>query len=404
MAWLLSPFMVSCGPDVVYDLPDGDKFDNLYLVQAVNPPRTTKIFMLEDQVQTANYSAFYSGLKAPKDIHITFEVDPELVDAYNQANQTNFKMMPEGSFEIEATEAVIPAGQSRTNLMKVSLNTFGYMEAFEEYLLPLAMKTDDVKMNESLSVIYYQVSASYEPGNVPCREVGSGIADAVEIFSYNDKCLLARSADGKLRRYGYNASENTFSAGTVMKTDWTNGPHGALFCISAGRENTLQVVYGSLFQWWALSLNEDGTVIPDLNATTDRTLVTGGCGIFDQSIWSVHPTGYVVRTGYNSILYYPMASNWKAPSGAGVWTEFNFKTYSKMMIYGYDFIGIDDSGNMWHHKFSTATSTFANPTKLGSGWEDYTHVIPFGNSLLARDADGVLWEYEFDIRGFWALK
>ena len=44
---LFPALVVSCGHDVVYDLPDGDKFNHVYLLQAVDNPRPVQIFMIE---------------------------------------------------------------------------------------------------------------------------------------------------------------------------------------------------------------------------------------------------------------------------------------------------------------------------------------------------------------------
>lgn len=396
---LVPALLLSCGQDVVYELPDGDKFNHVYLLQAVDNPRPVQIFMIEGETQTTNYTAFYSGLKAPKDIHLSFEIDMDLVQAYNEANQTNYQMMPEGSYELETTEAVISAGESRTQPMKINLRSFGYIEAFQEYLLPLVLKTDDMKMNENLNVIYYLVSASYQPGEVPCREVNANVTEPLEMFSYNDVCLLTRTVDGTLRRYGYDSENEKFMAPTVVQEGWTEelAPY-----ISAGGANTLQVINQN-WTWIVIPASEDGTQIKNLGEYS--SVISGGCDIFDRSIWNAHPTGFLARwSGTGNMQYYPMTSDWQGLGGSAATTEFNFGIYDKIFVYGQDLIGIDGAGDLWLHKFSAADNKFASPVKKGSGWDDFTHVTPFGTNLIARDRDGKLWLYEFDLRGFWALK
>lgn len=399
MLSLLPALVVSCGKDVVYDLPDGDKFNHVYLLQAVDNPRPVQIFMVEGETQTTSYTAFYSGLDAPKDIHIAFEIDTDLVQAYNEANQTNYKVMPEGSYELEAADAVIPAGQSRTEPLKLRLRSFGYIEAFQEYLLPLVLKTGDMKVNENLNVIYYLVSASYKPGEVPRSEVNANVTEPVEMFSYNDVCLLTRTTDGRIRRYGFDSGSGTFSSPTVVQENWTEqlAPY-----ISAGGGNTLQVV-NQFWTWIVIPASEDGTQIKGLDEYS--SVITGGCGIFDRTIWNSHPTGFLARWGSSgNIQYYPMTSDWQGLGGGGVTTTFNFGIYDKIFVYGQDLIGIDAAGDLWLHKFSGADNTFGSPVKKGSGWDDFTHVTSFGTDVVARDRDGKLWLYEFDLRGFWALK
>ncbi len=388
----------SCGKDVVYELPNREKYENLYLIQAVDQPRTTNVFLLEDSVQVTQYSAYWSGAAAPRNINITFETDMDLVEAYNVEHQTSYSAMPEGSYELEATSAVIPAGENRTPLMNVKLNALGHLNLYEEYLLPLAMKTDDVKMNDELSVIYYKVSASYAPGQVPRTLVGENIADAEEFFVYNDKCLFTRNEDGKLRRYGWDPAQQKFGAESIIKTDWTKAN---VRLISAGLGNTFQVV-NPFDTWIVLPASEDGTSVNDIGGYS--SIITGGCNIFDRSIWNAHPTGFLAREGSYSMRYYGMTSDWQALTGAAGATVFNFTIYEILFVNGDDLIGIDTNGDMWIHEFQSSTGTFASPTRTGSGWDDYTHVTSLGNDLVARDTDGNVWLYEFDIRGYLALK
>src|SRR5690606_40274071 len=118
---LLLTLMVACdNKDVIYEIPGAEKYTHVYLLQAVNVPNVAPLFMTEE-VQTVNYSAFYSGMEAPKDIKVKFSVDPTLVDEYNEINQTSYEVMPEGSYTLEAAESVIPAGESRTPLLKLNI-------------------------------------------------------------------------------------------------------------------------------------------------------------------------------------------------------------------------------------------------------------------------------------------
>jgi len=398
---LATPLLWSCGSnDEVLYLPEGDDYNWVYLIQSVDYPRTTQIFMLENEVQTTGYSAFYSGLSASSDINIMFEIDNDIVAAFNEANQTAFKIMPEGSYELETTQAVIPAGRSRTDLMKLKLYSFGYIEAFEEYLLPLVMKTNDAAVNKELSVIYYYISASYEPGKVPRREVNPNMVES-KFFSYKDKCLLAINSAGDVLRYAYDASNETFDSPTTVQTGWDG-----IVAMSLGGANTIQALGFMAFGGSIITYNsnDDGTVLPDYGNYT--SVVFGGLGMAYMPVGNGRHEGLLMVQQSNGALnYYGLNDSWTAYAGPQVITWFDFRIYKNIFFYGQDLVGITETGDMWIHKYSASDRTFStSPTKIGSGWDDYTHVTAFGTTMLARDTDGKLWLYQFDLRGFWALK
>ena len=393
----------SCGKDVVYTLPDGDKYSNLYMPQATNCPATSRLFMIEDE-QTLHYSAFYSGYNAPKDINVRFEICPELVAQYNAENDTDYKPMPAGSWHMENTTGFIPKGEYTTELMDLTISTFGYIEPFTEYMLPLVMSSDDIKINEKLSTLYYVISAAYEPGNVPSvlvsEDKDKAIADALEIFSFNDKCLIARSADGKVLRYGYDASNDVFCAPETLYSDWNTG---LVKMISKGPGTSVQVC--NMYDTWiTYEWGEDATLpLPEYSGYT--SVITGGTFIF-RSVIPNCPDGLLaVVAADNSLRWYKMSNDGHSYVNTSKDTrDYNFAQYVHLFYYGKDLIGIDEDGDMWHHPIN-ADNTFAtNPIQVGSGWGDFTHIIPFGTDLLARTSDGRLYKYAFDLRGFWALK
>ncbi len=392
---LFAPLFSSCGDMPVY-LPEGDEYVHVYLLQAAKTPHSISIYMV-DEVQTANYGGYYSGLNAPKDIHVTFEIDMSLVDTYNADNNTSFLPMPEGSYEIGATEGIIPAGKGQTKLFQLSLYSFGFIEAFEQYLLPLVMKTDsDVKLSEDLSVAYFQITASYEPGNVPYYEAYSGIEGNFPFFSFNDKCLLNIDSSGNLLRYTYDSATQKFNAPTTVRTGWRT-----VDVMVAGGRNTAQVRDNGNIQTY--QLNEDATVIPAYGAVSGT--IFGGLGDYYRPIGNGKNTGLLMIAGGSVLNYYGLNEAWTAYAGPQVGSSYNLGVYDIIFLYGTDLIGIDSNGDMWRHTYSTSSHMIsASPTKIGSGWDDFTHVTAYGTDLLARSEDGTVRLYEFDMRGFWALK
>ena len=60
---------------------------------------------------------------------------------------------------------------------------------------------------------------------------------------------------------------------------------------------------------------------------------------------------------------------------------------------------------MWLHTWDAATMTYSiTPKQIGSGWDKYTHVIPWGKAILARDTNGNLHRYEFNLEDSWDVE
>lgn len=407
---LILPLSWSCETKEVFHLPDPDEYDCIYMIQAVDNPRTTQVFMIEDQIQTINYSAYYSGTKAPKDIKVSFKIDPELVSDYNETNGTNYQMMPDGSYELEAEQITIAAGESRTPLLKIKIKTVGYIDPFSPYMIPLVMTTDDVPVNENLNSVYYEIIGTFKPGQVPREEVYANMAEPIELFSYNDKCLWARTADKTIYRYGYDPETRIFSSPTTIPYDKNYLTH-----IAAGFGNTLQVL-NAYATYIPYRIDEGGTMIPGSFIDGSYWLVNGlPDGQFAGFIWTPHPKGSLIKYSTatdKGVALVAMNSDWSLPLGTivgSLWptptrTSLNHSTYKIMFVYGNDLMGIDYNGGLWRHTFSDVSSTFGAAIRVGSGWDDFTHVTPFGTDLLAREADGKVWRYEFNPNGFWALK
>ena len=388
----------SCGEDVVYELPDGDKYSHLYMPQAVDCPSTSRLFMINEE-QTLHCSAFYSGYDAPREINVKFEIRPELVAQYNEANNTSYEAMPEGSWKMEETSALIPKGGCTTELLDITINTFGHIEPFTEYMLPVVMTSEDIRISEELSTLYYVISAAYEPGNVPSTVVSEEIGDALEIFSFNDRCLIARNSEGMVLRYGYDPETRTFGSPITLHSDWNTS---LVKMLAKGPGNSIQVC--NMYDTWiTYEWSEDATPpVPEYAGY--KSVITGGTWVFKNIVPNC-PNGLLaVMVADNSLNLYKLSNDGHALSGTAATTGFNYGQYTQLFYYGNDLLAIDKNGNMWQHTVKSDGTFSSNPIQVGSGWEDFTHVIPFGTDLLARTKDGKLHRYDFDLRGFWALK
>jgi hypothetical protein len=64
--------------------------------------------------------------------------DPSLVNAYNLKNNTQYKVFPEGTYELVKSKAQIPAGAKYSiDSFEVSIKNFAALQAGSDYILPL---------------------------------------------------------------------------------------------------------------------------------------------------------------------------------------------------------------------------------------------------------------------------
>lgn len=95
-------------------------------------------------------------------------VDESMVEAYNAANNTSYKMMPAFVYELQAKNAIVKAGQQESNSLSVKFSSlFGLVEG-EEYLLPIVATIDETCVGQFVtdtrSVSYFTISIDGELG------------------------------------------------------------------------------------------------------------------------------------------------------------------------------------------------------------------------------------------------
>lgn len=397
---------LACAEDVYYELPDGDKFDNLYIVQAVDNPVSFRMKTSFEGTITKSFSAYYSSMSAPKDIHMTFAVDPSLVETYNQETNSNYVLLPESAYSLKANSAVIKSGDCRTGLMDVDFQLSPDLELKVEYLLPIRMATKDVRVQDGLDVVYFTVGLTKDMTPVALE---GKIADSDEIFSFNDNCILAHNnAAGTILRYPYDPASRVVGEPTEVMNPSIDPYWGASYArfILPGRGNTLHLtnIYGA---WIALPCSEDGTTIGRVGAG-EYTIITFGMGIILGCIPNMHSVGEMfIDMSTGGIRNYPLTDNGLGLTGQlGFATDFNYWPYVLRFCYKDDIYGVDSNGILWRHAYNASDFTFSStPVRVGEGWAGkYTHIIPFGDDLIARKSDGSLLRFAFDPEDYWDVK
>ena len=89
-----------------------------------------------------------------------------------------------------------------------------------------------------------------------------------------------------------------------------------------------------------------------------------------------------------------------APNGTTVTKTF---TYQPNALFKYKFlIGVDAVGVLWSFPITTS-GILGSKNKIGTGWNRFVKIIPVGDLLLALDANGDLWKFNFDTDHFWIV-
>ncbi|NRF37154.1 BT_3987 domain-containing protein [Pedobacter foliorum] len=388
-------FLSGCNKDVLVDLdiPEAGNYAQLYMSQAANNPISMGI-SITDQVYEVPYAAHLGGpLTAQTDISVNFKVSPEMVAAYNQKNNTTYILMPEGSYTLERSSAVISKGSQGTGILKLAIKTKGFLEAFESYLLPISISTStDVNLNKELSTTYFVFTGSYAPGEVPREKVLSMGADAGSfLVDFNGDFLRKDPATGDLLFYKANVASGQFatppktiSTGwNVMDKVFSFGGNRLIARFASGGGNINQYflsqdgVFGAqreVGQGWGVI----STIVPfkglllGIGANGDMTKYPlNGNGDFDYS--NIRQIG----SGWGGLAH--------------------------IFPYQNSLITIENNGDMWQYPL-TDDGTFGTRKKIGTGWDMYIKVITAGTDLLALDTNGDLWRYKFNPEGLWPLK
>lgn len=144
-------------------LPDQpiENYNRVYMPEAVNGP-VSRSLLITDSLQMLTYAANFGGQDYPTtDIPISFNVNTAIVDSFNAANKSAYKLLPASSYTLDATGSVIPKGQLSTPLLNISLKTkgVGSMQPFLTYVLPVGIANTTVKVNEELRTTFFIVNS-----------------------------------------------------------------------------------------------------------------------------------------------------------------------------------------------------------------------------------------------------
>ncbi len=102
--------------------------------------------------------------------------------------------------------------------------------------------------------------------------------------------------------------------------------------------------------------------------------------------------------------YLPLpGGTWGTPNGTSVSKDFS--SYTVISSFNNQaLLGVDANGFMWAYPVNSDGSP-TSKMRLGSGWNKYKQIIPFGTKLLCIDASGHFWLQDFSVYDkYWILQ
>lgn len=393
LIFLLPLLLASCSDKVEVDfsIPEAQEYVNVYLPQAYETPHKKSVFV-SNEVQSFVLGVHYGGPNpATHDIKINLRIDTELVNTFNQQQETDYQMMPEGSYQLETTETYIKSGTfSNSEPVRVNIVSEGYMVVGKSYLLPVSIHSvdDNIKINEKLRDVYFLVTGSFLPGSVPRDKVHSfGTKDVGLLFCKNSD-LIQLDPDGNLLLHQI---DETGFYSNLRQIGWGWGGVTIMFYIPDSR-----------FLARKPDSNIEQYFIDDnYNFLGQRTIGWGwgdAVTIFpfkSHMVFNTSPGGAITR--------FPLSQSGDWDYGQIADVGSGFDVYTQIFDYENTLICIDIAGIMWEYPVSDAGS-LGNKRQIGTGWDMYVKVIRCGSDLLALDENGDLWKYKFDPNSFWPLK
>lgn len=371
-----------------YDFPADPQYVNLYMPQATSTT-ITKGLLMSDEAQSLQFSVYYGGPGKPgQNINISFAASPSLVDSFNTANGTTYTILPEISYDLDK-QGTIPAGSLTSGTLQLKVKTKGFLNVFESYLLPVSITSNDanLRVNANLKTTFFLITPSYAPGEVPREKVltlDNGSLQAFPYASGDNIALIVRRADNNMWRYPKSAG-NGFDAPHQIGTGWGDVrsfmPLDDRWVI--WRENGTM----AQFQWSPTGQFQGGYDVG--SGWNNNDMIVGYKNqIYNRNIDTKALTRWPFAGCFCGGVF-PVSGDWSS--------------YTQIIPYKNTLLGVTASGDLWENQV-TAAGEVSGTRKVGSGWDLYTKVIPFGDALLGLDSNGDVWRYNFDSRGFWALK
>ncbi|MBR2226108.1 MAG: DUF1735 domain-containing protein [Bacteroidales bacterium] len=131
------------------------------------PGEKTLVELAPDASKTYSLRACAQGSNVSDAVmNFTFKADPELVDKYNGANGTNYRMCPGSAYEFVTNEVMMPRYGKSSTTAKVKVTASG-LEDGVDYILPVtidgATGTDNWAVADTLAAYVLLRKSAFDP-------------------------------------------------------------------------------------------------------------------------------------------------------------------------------------------------------------------------------------------------
>lgn len=144
----------------MFSCAEGDSFDynkNVVLVSGTETSPVVK-FVVEDTPSTYAVTATATN-KVSENVNVTFAIDNSLVDSYNEAHNTNYFSVPEGTVTLENAETVIEKGKVFSTPATVKIISTENLDDARVYVIPVTIQqVDGLEVLAPSKTIYLQIS------------------------------------------------------------------------------------------------------------------------------------------------------------------------------------------------------------------------------------------------------
>jgi hypothetical protein len=132
----------------------------IYMTQAIDA-RSSVNLLIADTAQSFTFGGAYGGQLYPQqDVQLNFKIDTGLIASYNASHSTAYKNLPVDKYTISGLNAVIKAGRTTSDGIKVTVSTKS-LPKDAEYLLPVILQSaSSGVINEDLRTAYFKIKIS----------------------------------------------------------------------------------------------------------------------------------------------------------------------------------------------------------------------------------------------------
>lgn len=156
-------------------------------------------------------------------------VDESLVDIYNAANNTSYKMMPSFVYQLQATDAIVKAGEQESNPLSISFASLYGLKEGEEYLLPIVATVDETCEGlfdtDSRSISYFRISIDGKLDYIAGLKMSTYSTDMYRTLTFADNEVMTIDENThtfELLVYAYSWHSGTNYIGTWLGKDTGN--------------------------------------------------------------------------------------------------------------------------------------------------------------------------------------